>query len=70
MKEIIVVAVLFTIYQGINAYSVSLAMATLSGSSITNYYQNLAICSCDVTVNLCDNYCCCDSACSQVYIFL
>lgn len=45
------------------AFSTPLAITTSTASTITNYYQDFASCSCDITPSLCDNYCCCDSQC-------
>jgi hypothetical protein len=41
----------------------ALLTTTNSSATITNYYQDFAACSCDLTPSLCDNYCCCDPLC-------
>lgn len=45
-----------------SAYSTLLTISNAS-ASISNYYQDFASCSCDLTPGLCDNYCCCDPQC-------
>ena len=47
-------------------YGTTFTMDTTTASSITNFYQNFAYCSCDVMPTLCDNYCCCDTNCDTV----
>jgi hypothetical protein len=48
------------------SYGVQLSMPTVTTASITNFYQDFSYCSCDLSPSLCDNYCCCDGACSTV----
>lgn len=44
-------------------YATLLSISNSSAASISNYYQDFAACSCDLTPSLCDNYCCCDAQC-------
>lgn len=44
-------------------YATLLSISTTSTATISNYYQDFASCSCDLTPSLCDNFCCCDSQC-------
>jgi hypothetical protein len=50
----------------IHSYGTTISVSSTASASITNFYQDLAYCSCDLTPSLCDNYCCCDAFCSTV----
>lgn len=41
----------------------ALLTTATNAPTITNYYQDFAACSCDLSPALCDNYCCCDPLC-------
>ena len=49
-----------------HAYA-SLIATTNAPASVSNFYQDFASCSCDLTPGLCDNYCCCDTQCVFPY---
>lgn len=47
----------------VSPYATLLSISNSTSATISNYYQDFAACSCDLTPSLCDNYCCCDSQC-------
>ena len=55
-----------TLYPYVMGYASQITISSATASTISNFYQDFSTCSCDKTPSLCDNYCCCDSACSSV----
>ena len=59
------ILIVLLIQEGIT-YATQINVSSATTSTISNFYQDFSFCSCDRTPSLCDNYCCCDSACSAV----
>lgn len=71
MRLIIILCIFTTSFlQGVRTYASQINLSTTTTSTISNFYQDFSSCSCDRTPSLCDNYCCCDSVCPTVSIFL
>ena len=67
MNSSLLIACLALLFSATLNYGVSLTMASATTPSITNFYQDFSYCTCDLSPSLCDNYCCCDAACSSVH---
>jgi len=71
MKTALVVLLLFAAtLPSVSSYGATITVNSTASASISNFYQDLAYCSCDLTPSLCDNYCCCDASCSAVSSYI
>lgn len=48
------------------SYASQINISSTTTSTVSNFYQDFSSCSCDKSPSLCDNYCCCDTACPSV----
>lgn len=48
-----------------DSFSIKMNMDIQSSDKvISSYHEDVGLCSCDLHVSVCDNFCCCDSTCS------
>ena len=70
MQRINVIFIIALLFVSTSSYGVTITRSTATTASITDFYQDFSYCSCNVSPSLCDNYCCCDTSCSAVLIYL